>query len=88
MTSSDSLRLIYPNPDNGSTLNISFVNPLQYNANVVILNMSGTFILGAELLAGIDTYQLNVSRLTNGFYYIKIFDNYGLNVIKQFIIQR
>ena len=84
----DSLRLIYPNPARTSLVNIGFYNPLQFDANLVILNMNGEFVLSAKLLAGLQVYQLDISRLNNGNYYFKVFNEEGLSAVRQIIIQR
>lgn len=84
----DSIKMIYPNPVRSTYLNIAFANPLLNDATVSILNLNGDFVLSAKLIAGIQIYELDLSRLMNGNYYIKIQDNAGLSVVKEFIISR
>jgi len=88
ITGGDSLKLIWPNPTTFMNINIEFVNPLVYDANVTVLNSNGEFVMSAQLVKGLKIYNLDLSRLTNGNYYVKISNNTGLNVTEQIMIRR
>ena len=88
ITGGDSLKLIWPNPTTFMNINIEFVNPLVYDANITVLNSNGEFVMSALLVKGLRIYNLDLSRLTNGNYYVKISNNTGLNVTEQIMIKR
>jgi hypothetical protein len=84
----DSLKQVYPNPTNKPWINLEFANALVFDANVVILNSNGDLVLTAFLAKGLSKYNLDLTRLANGNYYMKISNNAGLNTVEQIVIRR
>ncbi len=84
----DSIRAVYPNPTVTSNIYIAFVNPLTSNATIEVVNSNGDYVMTGLMVAGLTTYNLDVSRLTNGNYFLKIFNSTGLNTTKEIMIRR
>ena len=84
----DSIRSIYPNPTTSNIINIAFVNPLSSNATVEVINGNGDYVMTGLMVAGLTVYQLDVSRLINGNYFLKIFNSTGLSTTQEIMIRR
>ena len=82
---------VYPNPNQGNEISVSFLNLEKCNLNVYLHDASGHYL--ADLHRGY--YQdgpvdmtLPLDNLSNGIYYINVSDEKGDNAFVKFIISK
>lgn len=72
---------LYPNPTNG-IIYVELENSVN-NFNIEIVNVLGQIILKEN--KNTSNFQLNLSNLNKGIYYVKIADNFGNSFVKSFL---
>jgi hypothetical protein len=80
---------LYPNPSNGSTINIDFQAPTNTEAQVVVYDMMGRAVYSNNLGKRNDinsTYSLDVSNLSQGMYMVNLIID-KVKVCQKFIKQ-
>ena len=65
---------VYPNPNNG-VFNISFESPLKQNVTIEVFNMLGNVIYTKTLSKNIGNFNVELSDISSGVYFIKLDSN-------------
>jgi PKD repeat protein len=65
---------VYPNPNNG-VFNISFESPLKQNVTIEVFNMLGNVIYTKTLSNNIGSFNVELSDISSGVYFIKLDSN-------------
>jgi hypothetical protein len=81
---------VFPNPvmDN-EKINVQFTTNYEGKAELIIMNTTGQIALSnsIQVIPGINLVSTDIKRITHGFYFIKIIDSNGKQIVngKQFI---
>jgi hypothetical protein len=76
---------IYPNPTKGE-LNLSINSAAETLRDIVVLNIMGQQIITVQGISGKDVYQINLSGLSKGIYFVKC-DFESATVVRKIIME-
>ena len=76
--------ILYPNPSNGSTLNIRLTSVTSAPVNIRVVDLAGNEIYSSErqMKAGFNTFNLNMPAIAVGMYLVQLQSTGYSNILK------
>ena len=78
---------VYPNPVDGSQLNVSFASPEEWELKLELIDVKGTVLFIEELYVekGVNKMQLLIDAFASGVYWVRF--NYGANTFVKRLVK-